>query len=161
MHSKRVLADLLACACAFGACACAYFPFMCLRLTKMRAMFGWRALCLNVTLYFLCQGKVRSQPWSSASHPFSPKRKSLSSSRRPSIHRPFVLHSIHRSWKERHLSHFSPSLILSLSLCGLIKLSCAGLFPLAAYSTLQCNNYQNGCILCTHTRPHTLPCGRL
>ncbi len=46
----------------FGACACAYFPFMCLRLTKMRAMFGWRALCLNVTLYFLCQGKVRSQP---------------------------------------------------------------------------------------------------
>lgn len=43
------------------------------RLTEMKAVFGWRALCLNVTLYFLCQGEVRSRPCASVSHPFSPE----------------------------------------------------------------------------------------
>lgn len=38
---------------------------MCLivRLTEMKAMFGWQALCLNVTLFFLCQvGKSDRDP---------------------------------------------------------------------------------------------------
>ena len=49
----------------------------------------------------------------------------------------------------------STSLILFLFLCGLIKLSCVRLYPLEAFSSLQCNNYHNGCILYTvHTDTH-------
>lgn len=44
----------------------------------MKAMFGRRALCLNVTLYFLCQDEVRSRPCTSVSHPFGPEGSSLS-----------------------------------------------------------------------------------
>lgn len=63
---------------------------------------------------------------------------------------------------ETSFTFLAPSLILFLSLHGLIKLSCVGLYPLAAYSSLQCNNYQNGCISCTHTYAHIhRPGGRL
>lgn len=55
---------------------------------------------------------------------------------------------------ETSFTFLSPSLILFLSLRSLIKLSCAGLYPLAAYSSLQCNNYQNGCISYTHAHIH-------
>lgn len=53
--------------------------------------------------------------------------------------------------REEPFTFLSPSLILFLSLVGLIKLSCARLYLLPAYSSLQCNNYQNGCISHSHT----------
>lgn len=54
------------------------------------------------------RGGARSRPSASVSHPFSPEGNSLSSSHRPPIHCcPFVSHSIHGSWKAKHLSHFS------------------------------------------------------
>lgn len=56
-------------------------------------------------------------------------------------------------YEKREVFHISlsPSLILFLSLVGLIKLSYARLYLLPAYSSLQCNNYQNGCISYTNT----------
>ena len=112
----------------------------------------------SVSLYPLWKGEVRLRPCAPVSHPFSPEGNRLSPSRSPSIPCcPFVLDSIHRSWKERHLFSLSLSLILFLSLCGLIKLSCVRLYPLAAYSSWQCYHY----LIHTHTRTHTPPRGRL
>lgn len=145
-----MLADLFACAFGVYVSVCAYFvaPFILPRPNEMKAIFGRRACCSNVSLYFLCQGGVRSWPCFSVSHPFSPEGNSLSSSRRPSTHCcPFVSDSLRCILHRPPQSYFCPSLAwLSCHVWSWILLQ-----PIHPCSVIMIRMDASH----THTRPHT------
>lgn len=108
-----VFADLLACAfLCTCVCVCVFeFSLLCVRLSEMKAKFGRRALCLNVTLCisFVRRDEVRSRPCASVTHWFSPEGSSLSPSRTAPSTAVLLFQTlfIDPTKKRRRLSHSS------------------------------------------------------